>query len=134
MGKYNPTAKQLAFVERSQDKILNWLHLREKLQEVKTLEMDLRKEIARGLFAGQESKQSVEIPANDYRPALKVNNITRRQIDESALSEMYDFLDEETKACINFKPQVKWASLPEDSQIWDIIIEKPAAPTIEVKR
>lgn len=98
-----------------------WWFWRQRLQEAKEKEMELRKAICEEQGVG-----IVKIGGIKY----KSNQGVSRSIDAAALESIWDDLTQDDIDCITFKPTAKWAKISEESILWSVITEKPSAPTL----
>ena len=90
--------------------------------------MKARKNICSIVFGESKAKQQKKITSSIG--TFKANNTTTMKIDKEALDSIYEDLSETELACITWEQKVKWASIPENSILWDIITEKPTTPTL----
>lgn len=117
----------------SEERLVEWMKVSQKLKELKAEEQALRKELCSILFDNQsgEFKTSTE---TEHLVVVAESKVTRN-IDATALTTMLSDLTDQERKAINYKPNLvlrEYRKLPEDSKLHSVIIERPAMPTLDV--
>lgn len=118
----------------NQKALEEWMKAKIELEEIKKKEMNLRlvlcKKILKGIVKGSRSENIGEYKVT---ATAKINT----SVDEDALSEIWNDLSNEEKACFKYKPSLilrQYNSLPnEKKRIYSALISKPGTPTLVIK-
>lgn len=115
-------------------KIEQWIDLDDTLKRVKEQEMELRKEICAEIHQGSTAKGTEIFNAHGYE--IKAVNKTNPSLDKEALDSIKDNLNEAANNCLKYEPSLiakELKNLPDENLLWQVIEEKPAAPTLTIK-
>jgi hypothetical protein len=131
--KVNTIKPGFQYKESLEIKIRDWAFQKQKLDDAKSEEMRLRKEICQEIMGEQIGK------SNSQYKDLKLKYNTSYKLDESKWIELKENFDDNDLAldCVRYKPSLSKSAmnkLDENHIFWECISESPAAPTIEIKK
>ena len=111
-----------------------WLFEKNLLDTTKLKELKARKEICDELFKGRQGVFTEKLTLEQY--VIKASSKVTLSIDADLLESMYDDFTDDERACFVYKPNLVASALkkiPSDSKVFDVITEKPATPSLEIK-